>query len=186
MNWYRADLLCRRQGGHLVEIDSLEEQKALVKESRSRKYWRTRKQFWMGLTDRKVSDDKQFHMFFSSYSYLFRKAKPLSLNHIVIVTRKREGQWVLKSSGKGPSFTHWKGYPIFFWKSDSHVLKPSKRYSRALVLNSRLHLPSQQIRTFQTISTKNLLKRFCFQGSNMQINIELVITFVSWPHPTPA
>ena len=111
MNWYTADKLCRRHGGQLVEIDSLEEQKALVKESRSRKYWRTKKQFWMGLTDRKVPDDKQFHS--SSYLYLFRKAKPLLLNHIVIITRKREGQWVLESSGKGPSFTNWKGYRNF-------------------------------------------------------------------------
>ena len=71
MNWYTADKLCRRHGGQLVEINSLEEQKALVKESRSRKYWRTKKQFWMGLTDRKVPDDKQFHSFFLHiYIYL--------------------------------------------------------------------------------------------------------------------
>ena len=75
MNWNTADKLCRRHGGQLVEIDSLEEQKALVKESRSRKYWRTKKQFWMGLTDRKVPDDKQFHS--STFLYLFRKAESI-------------------------------------------------------------------------------------------------------------
>jgi len=52
MNWFAADNICRQLGGQLVEIDSPEENKAVLAEIRKRGFPRQRKQFWMGLTDR--------------------------------------------------------------------------------------------------------------------------------------
>lgn len=52
MNWFAADTLCRKLGGQLVEIDTPEENKAVLAEIRKRGFPRQRKQFWMGLTDR--------------------------------------------------------------------------------------------------------------------------------------
>ena len=56
-NWYDADSGCRRIGGSLVEIDTPEENQAILGEIRKRGYSEKRKQFWMGLTDRGVSDN---------------------------------------------------------------------------------------------------------------------------------
>ena len=57
MNWFAADTLCRKLGGQLVEIDTPEENKAVLAEIRKRGFPRQRKQFWMGLTDRGVPDN---------------------------------------------------------------------------------------------------------------------------------
>ena len=57
MNWFAADTLCRKLGGQLVEIDSPEENKAVLAEIRKQGFARQRKQFWMGLTDRGVPDN---------------------------------------------------------------------------------------------------------------------------------
>ena len=57
MNWYAADNRCRRLGGLLLEIDSPEENEAILGEIRKRGFPEQKKQFWMGLTDRGVSDN---------------------------------------------------------------------------------------------------------------------------------
>ena len=57
MNWFAADNICRQLGGQLVEIDSPEENKAVLAEIRKQGFPRLRKQFWMGLTDRGVPDN---------------------------------------------------------------------------------------------------------------------------------
>ena len=57
MNWYAADNHCRRLGGQLVEIGSPEENEAILGEIRKRGFPKKGKQFWMGLTDRGVSDN---------------------------------------------------------------------------------------------------------------------------------
>lgn len=57
MSWYNADYQCKRIGGRLVEIDTAEENEALMGEIRKRGFQNQRKQFWMGLTDRGVSDN---------------------------------------------------------------------------------------------------------------------------------
>ena len=51
MNWFDANDLCKTEGGKLVEIDSKEENTALVEEMIKREYGWKNMQFWMGLTD---------------------------------------------------------------------------------------------------------------------------------------
>ena len=53
MNWWRAKRYCQRLGAKMVEIDSAEENRAIVIEIRRRGFRRQRKQFWLGLTDRR-------------------------------------------------------------------------------------------------------------------------------------
>ena len=53
MNWWRAKRYCQRLGAKMVEIDSAEENRAIVNEIRRRGFHRQRKQFWLGLTDRR-------------------------------------------------------------------------------------------------------------------------------------
>ena len=60
MNWYAADQHCRRLGGLLVEIDTPEENEAIMEEMRKGGFPKKKKQFWMGLTDREVSDNVDF------------------------------------------------------------------------------------------------------------------------------
>ena len=57
MNWYAADNRCKRLGGQLLEIDTAEENEAILAEIRKRGFPQQKKQFWMGLTDRGVSDN---------------------------------------------------------------------------------------------------------------------------------
>ena len=52
MSWYAADRHCRREGGLLVEIDTPEENEAILGEIRKKGFLKENKQFWMGLTDR--------------------------------------------------------------------------------------------------------------------------------------
>ena len=59
MNWYAADNRCRRLGGLLLEIDSPEENEAILGEIRKRGFLKAKKQFWIGLTDRGGSDNVQ-------------------------------------------------------------------------------------------------------------------------------
>ena len=51
MNWYDAYDHFKSKGGNLVEIDSKEENKALVDEMNSRHYKDKKMSFWIGLTD---------------------------------------------------------------------------------------------------------------------------------------
>ena len=55
MTWFVAKDHCEREGGKLVEIDSEEENTALVEEINKRKY--KKMHFWIGLTSRGKKDD---------------------------------------------------------------------------------------------------------------------------------
>ena len=50
MNWFEAKAHCKTEGGNLVEIDSKEENTALVEEIKRRGF--SDRLFWMGMTDR--------------------------------------------------------------------------------------------------------------------------------------
>jgi len=53
MNWYRARRYCKGLDAKLVEIDSSEENRAIIDAINARGYHRQKKQFWLGLTDRR-------------------------------------------------------------------------------------------------------------------------------------
>ena len=53
MNWETANKYCQGFGAKLVEIDSAEENRAIINEINRREFPRKRKQFWLGLTDRR-------------------------------------------------------------------------------------------------------------------------------------
>ena len=53
MNWYKARRYCKGMGAKLVEIDSAEENQAIIDEINARGFPRQKKQFWLGLTDRR-------------------------------------------------------------------------------------------------------------------------------------
>ena len=50
MNWFEGKDHCKREGGNLVEIDSKEENTALIEEIKGKGF--SDKLFWMGMTDR--------------------------------------------------------------------------------------------------------------------------------------
>ena len=52
MSWFDANEHCKNEGGKLVEIDSEEENTALVEEITRRGYKDKNMNFWIGLTDR--------------------------------------------------------------------------------------------------------------------------------------
>ena len=54
MEWDRARKYCQDLGAQLVEIDSSEENKAIIKEIERRGFHAQKKQFWLGLTDRRT------------------------------------------------------------------------------------------------------------------------------------
>ena len=51
MSWHQANDYCKRSGGKLVEINSDEENRAIVDEINRRGYRDRKMYFWMGLTD---------------------------------------------------------------------------------------------------------------------------------------
>ena len=51
MKWYEAEHYCKKEGGKLVEIDSAEENDALVEEINRKGYTEEKMDFWIGLTD---------------------------------------------------------------------------------------------------------------------------------------
>ena len=57
MTWFAANNSCRELGGKLVEIDSEEEERALVTEINRRGYTEANINFWMGFTDLDVEGD---------------------------------------------------------------------------------------------------------------------------------
>ena len=57
MNWYDANIHCKSKGGKLVEVDSREENTALVDEMNRRHYKDKKMSFWIGLTDRESEGD---------------------------------------------------------------------------------------------------------------------------------
>ena len=57
MTWFAAKEHCMRKGGKLVEIDSEEENTALVDEINRRGYKKKEMHFWIGLTDLEKGGD---------------------------------------------------------------------------------------------------------------------------------
>ena len=57
MSWFDADEYCVEEGGKLVEIDSEEENTALVEEINRRGYTDRNMHFWMGLHELEVDGD---------------------------------------------------------------------------------------------------------------------------------
>ena len=53
MNWFEAMRFCKMFGAKLLEINSFAENKAILGEMIKRGYHRQKKQFWLGLTDRR-------------------------------------------------------------------------------------------------------------------------------------
>ena len=53
MSWYGARKYCQDLGAKLVEIDSFEENQAILDEINEKGFHRQKKQFWLGLTDRR-------------------------------------------------------------------------------------------------------------------------------------
>ena len=51
MSWAKAKEACQKMGAKLVEIDSPQENRAIVNEIKKHSWRRERKQFWMGLTE---------------------------------------------------------------------------------------------------------------------------------------
>ena len=51
MSWFAAKEHCKKEGGKLVEIDSEEENAALVDEINRRGYTDKKMHFWIGLTE---------------------------------------------------------------------------------------------------------------------------------------
>ena len=54
MSWTKAKEFCQDLGAKLVEIDSAEENKAIVDEIKKHSWSKYSKQFWMGPTDKKL------------------------------------------------------------------------------------------------------------------------------------
>ena len=53
MRWSKAKEYCLDLGAKLVEIESAEENEAIVEEIKKHSWSKELKQFWMGLTDRR-------------------------------------------------------------------------------------------------------------------------------------
>ena len=53
MNWYNAQRYCKGLGAKLLEIDSAKENRAIIDEINAKGFPRQKKQFWLGLTDRR-------------------------------------------------------------------------------------------------------------------------------------
>ena len=53
MDWQRANGFCKSKDAKLLEIDSSAENRAVLSEINKRGYNRQKKQFWLGLTDRR-------------------------------------------------------------------------------------------------------------------------------------
>ena len=53
MNWFEANDHCKREGGKLVEIETEEENTALVEEGKRRGL--KNRNIWIGLTDMRVA-----------------------------------------------------------------------------------------------------------------------------------
>ena len=51
MRWVKAKEFCHLLGAKLVEIDSPEENEAIVDEIKKHSWSKDKKQFWMGLTE---------------------------------------------------------------------------------------------------------------------------------------
>ena len=68
MNWFEAKDHCKTEGGYLVEIDSMEENNALVEEIKRKGF--SKRLFWIGMTDRGSEGDWILETSGSKPSYL--------------------------------------------------------------------------------------------------------------------
>ena len=57
MDWFKANDHCKEKGGKLVEIDSEDENTALVEEINRKGYKTRNMNFWIGLTDKRSEGD---------------------------------------------------------------------------------------------------------------------------------
>ena len=57
MSWCNASSHCVKEGGKLVEINSEEENEALVKEIKKNRFTERNMNFWIGLTDLRKEGD---------------------------------------------------------------------------------------------------------------------------------
>ena len=57
MDWFKANDHCKEKGGKLVEIDSEDENTALVEEINRKGYKSRNMNFWIGLTDKRNEGD---------------------------------------------------------------------------------------------------------------------------------
>ena len=96
MSWFAAKEHCEGEGGKLVEIDSEEENSALVDEINKRGYADRKMNFWIGLNEQ-TEIEGEWRLASS-----LRQSLSISVNF----------QWRLASSGLKPSYLNWhKGEP---------------------------------------------------------------------------
>ena len=81
MRWSKAKEYCQDLGGKLVEIDSPQENEAIVDEIKKHSWSKEKKQFWMGLTDRR---HEGFFVVESTgwFTYIYERIKHWKIENI--------------------------------------------------------------------------------------------------------
>ena len=70
MSWFNARSYCVKEGGKLVELDSQEENEALVDEIKKNRFTERNMNFWIGLSDLRKEGDWRLASDASQPSYL--------------------------------------------------------------------------------------------------------------------
>ena len=99
MSWFAAKEHCEGEGGKLVEIDSEEENLALVEEINKRGYVDRNMHFWIGLTDLKNDTAEE-----EDKNYEDDKDDEDDEDD---GDDRDDGDWRLASSGLKPSYLNW-------------------------------------------------------------------------------